>query len=87
MLHLAEDRVLPLSEAGSGESRAFRIQGLREGWAWAPRNWVQVSRDTGVGDPRTGTAEQGRALFQALAGRIASFLVDLANADLDDLYA
>lgn len=87
MLHLAGDLVLPLSEAGSGESRSFRMQALREGWAWAPRNWVQVSRDTGVGDPRGASEETGRAFFQALTRRIGGFLVELAAADLEDLYA
>ena len=86
MLHLAPQDVLPLSEAGSGESRAFKVQGLKEGWAWAPRNWVQVSRDTGVGDPRGGSAEKGASLFEDLSKRVASFLVDLAQADLEDLY-
>lgn len=87
MFHLAPDRVLPLSEAGSGESRAFRVKGLREGWAWAPRNWVQVSRDTGVGDPAGASAKEGEMLFEGLSRRIGSFLVDLARADLQDLYA
>ncbi|MFO8173634.1 MAG: creatininase family protein [Longimicrobiales bacterium] len=86
MLHLAPDRVLPLSEAGAGESRAFKVEGLREGWAWAPRNWVQVSRDTGIGDPRGGSGEAGEAFFRALTRRIGAFLVDLARADLEDLY-
>ncbi len=87
MLHLSPETVLPLSEAGSGESRAFRVQGLKEGWAWAPRNWIQVSRDTGVGDPAGATAAAGEALFGALTQRIGSFLVDLSRADLEDLYA
>ena len=87
MLHLAPDQVLPLSEAGSGESRAFKVKGLEEGWAWAPRNWVQVSRDTGVGNPAGASKEAGENLFRALTRRVGSFLVDLARADLEDLYA
>lgn len=87
MLHVAPDRVLPMAEAGSGVSRSFKVKGLREGWAWAPRNWVQVSRDTGVGDPSGASNEAGKAFFEALTGRIGGFLVDLAAADLEDLYA
>lgn len=86
MLHLAPETVLPLTEAGSGESRTFKVQGLKEGWAWAPRNWIQVSRDTGVGDPRGGSADKGASLLEGLSRRVASFLVDLAHADLEDLY-
>lgn len=87
MLHLAPDRVLPLQQAGPGEGRGFTIEALREGWAWAPRDWVQVTLDTGVGDPGKATAEAGAAFFRALTMRIKSFLVDLAAADLDALYA
>jgi creatinine amidohydrolase len=87
MLHLAPELVLPLEEAGPGRARRFRVAGLREGWAWAPRRWTQVTGDTGVGDPRAATAEKGAAFVRAVAERIAGFLVELAAADPDDLYA
>lgn len=87
MLHLVPDLVLPLAEAGSGHARRFRIAALREGWAWAERRWTEVTDDTGVGDPARATAEKGRRYAQAVTERLAAFLVDLAAADLDDLYA
>ncbi len=86
MMVLKPEWVLPLGEAGSGKAREFKIKGLREGWAWAPRNWVQVTGDTGVGDPAGATPEGGAALFQALVSRISSFLIDLDEADVQDLY-
>lgn len=86
MLHLAPDHVLSLAEAGDGRARTFRIEGLKNGWAWAPRNWVQVSSDTGVGDPRAAKGEKGAEFLGALASRIGQFLVDLAAADIEDLY-
>jgi creatinine amidohydrolase len=45
-----------------------------------------VSADTGVGDPRAATAAKGARYVQAVAERIAAFLVELAGADVDDLY-
>ena len=33
MQHLAPELVRPLDEAGPGAARAFRVRGLREGWA------------------------------------------------------
>lgn len=86
MLHLAPDLVLPLDEAGTGAERRFRIAGLREGWVWAPRQWTEVTTDTGVGDPRAATADRGERFFRATTTRIAGFLEDLARADLTDLY-
>jgi creatinine amidohydrolase len=86
MLHLRHDLVRPLSEAGSGDARAWRIRALREGWAWAPRDWSAVTDDTGVGDPAAATEAKGRAYLDRVCGELGTFLVDLAAADLDDLY-
>jgi creatinine amidohydrolase len=86
MLHLHPELVLPLREAGPGTARAFKVTALREGWAWAPRNWIQVTADTGVGDPAGATQELGDKFFRAVTERIASFFVELAAADVEDLY-
>jgi creatinine amidohydrolase len=86
MLHLASDLVLPPEDAGLGEAKRFKVQGLREGWAWAPRDWIQVTKDTGVGDPSGASAAKGEGFLGALTERISGFLVDLAGADLEDLY-
>ncbi len=86
MLYLTPDLVLPLTEAGAGQAKKFRISGLREGWAWAPRAWSEVTSDTGVGDPRAASIEKGFVYFHAVTEKIAEFLTDLARADLADLY-
>jgi len=86
MMHLVPDLVLPVSEAGDGSARRFRIAGLRERWVWAPRQWTSVSADTGVGNPHAASAEKGARYADVVAQRIAGFLTDLAAADLDDLY-
>ncbi len=86
MMHLAPELVRPLEEAGPGAEHPFRIHALREPWAWAPRQWRLATDDTGVGDPSAATADKGAAFFEACAGRLAAFLEELADADLDDLY-
>lgn len=86
MLHLAGDLVRPLGEAGPGKARRFKVKGLREGWAWAPRRWTQVTADTGVGDPRSATASKGERFFRAVTARIGEFLAELAASDPDHLY-
>lgn len=86
MLHVAPELVRPLSEAGDGAARGFRVRALREGWAWAPRAWTRVTADTGVGDPRGATAERGAEYAAALTARLADFLVELAGADPNDMY-
>jgi creatinine amidohydrolase len=86
MMHIAPDLVLPLTEAGNGNERKARIAAMREGWAWAPRRWTQVSADTGIGDPRAANREKGAAYLAAVAEKIGRFLIDLAAADPNDLY-
>jgi creatinine amidohydrolase len=86
LLHLAPEAVLPLTEAGDGRERRFRIGALREGWAWAPRDWRQITADTGVGNPKQSTAEKGRDYIEIVTQKLSQFFVDLAKADLAKLY-
>lgn len=86
MMHLAPELVRPLNDAGPGRARASKLTGVREGWAWAPRRWTQVTADTGIGNPAKATAEKGERYVNAAADRIADFLVELAALDLNDLY-
>jgi creatinine amidohydrolase len=86
MLHLAPDLVRPLEDAGPGTERRSKLAGIREGWAWAPRRWTQVSADTGIGNPALATAEKGAEFARQVTAKIADFLVELAAADPDDLY-
>ena len=86
MLHVAPHLVRPLAEAGPGAARQFRIAALRQGWAWAQREWSKVTADTGSGDPTAATAEKGAAFLEAVTTNIGQFLVELAAADPRDLY-
>ena len=86
MQFLAPELVLPLSQAGPGKERKFRIRALREGRAWSQRDWTRATADTGVGDPGAATPEKGERCFSLLTAEIADFLVDLASADTSDLY-
>lgn len=86
MQELFPELVLPLDRAGDGSVRVPRMKALRAGWAWTPRRWTQVTADTGVGDPRRGTAEKGRRYLADLTRTIGEFLVELAAADVEDLY-
>ena len=87
MMHIAPELVRPLSEAGDGRERRPKIAAMRDGWAWAPRRWTQVSADTGIGDPRGATPEKGAGYLAAVIDRLGQFLIDLAAADPTDLYA
>jgi creatinine amidohydrolase len=86
MMCFAPTLVLPLSESGKGAERKFKIHGLREGWVWAQRQWSQVTKDTGVGNPVAATSAKGKSYFETVTGKIGSFLVEIASADITNLF-
>lgn len=86
VMHLAPQQVRALSEAGSGKARKSKLTGIREGWAWAPRRWTQVTDDTGIGNPAKATAKKGRAYVNDAVDRIAQFLVELSALDTKQPY-
>ncbi len=86
MQYLAPDLVLPLSEAGEGAGKKFRIKALNEKWAWAERRWTQVTSDTGIGDPAAATPEKGEKCFNEVTGKISSFIIELCKADINNMY-
>lgn len=87
VMHLTPELVRPLDEAGDGAAKKFRITAIREGWAWSERKWLQVTKDTGVGDPRKATKEKGEKYFKAVIEKVSSFFVEVAQTRNDDLYA
>ena len=87
LLYLRPDLVSPLSEAGDGAAKKFKMKAIGEGWAWAERKWTQVTNDTGVGDPRQASAAKGEKYFKAVTARVSQFFVEVAKTDQDDLYA
>jgi creatinine amidohydrolase len=87
ILHLTPNLVRPLSEAGDGAAKKFSITAMREGWAWAERKWMQVTKDTGVGDPRKATKEKGEKYFKAVTEKVGQFFYEVAVVKNDDLYS
>ncbi|HEY8165823.1 MAG TPA: creatininase family protein [Gemmatimonadaceae bacterium] len=86
MMEIHPDLVLPLKDAGEGKAKSFRMAGIRDGVAWAQREWTKITEDTGVGDPSRATREKGARFRDAVCEKISKYLVELAEADLDDLY-
>lgn len=86
VMHLTPHLVRPLEEAGDGAAKKFRITAIREGWAWAERKWTQVTKDTGVGDPRKASAEKGARYFKAVTEKVAKFFQEVVEAKNSDMY-
>jgi creatinine amidohydrolase len=86
IMHLHPDLVLPKSEWGPGMNNTWKLQAMREKWAWAQRDWLRAQPDTGSGDPQHSTAEKGAEYLKAITSKLAGYLVELAAADPADLY-
>jgi len=86
MLHLRPDLVRPLDEAGPGKENKLKLKSFRDGLAWTERKWSLATNDTGIGDPRQATAEKGQVFFKDITEKMAEVFVDIAQANLRDLY-
>ena len=86
MQYLAPELVLPLTEAGKGIGKKFRIKALNENWAWAERKWSKVTADTGIGNPCHATPEKGEKCLRVVIKMVGDLITELAGADLNDMY-
>ncbi len=86
IMHIRPDLVRPLSEAGAGAAKTFKLSGFKEGWATAQRAWTQITADTGVGDPSAATPAKGEKYLRDCVRKLATFLIELHQTDNDDLY-
>lgn len=86
MQYLVPHMILPLNEAGSGNSKKFKIKAFNEKWAWAERKWSKVTSDTGIGNPFKATPEKGEKCFGEVVKKIGDFMSELAKADINDMY-
>jgi len=78
--------ILPLDEAGEGKAKKFKLDGLNDKTAWAPRRWNKVSEDTGIGNPKAATPEKGKKFLDDVTTKIGDYFVELAKCDVGDLY-
>ncbi|GAB5526184.1 MAG: creatininase family protein [Roseivirga sp.] len=86
ILHLKPELVLPKEHWGAGKEKKNKIKAFSEGWLWTERPWSQISEDTGVGNPAESTAEKGTKFFEAITQKLGQAMIEIAEADVDNLY-
>jgi creatinine amidohydrolase len=87
IMHYFPHLVLPLNEAGDGNAKSSKLKGVLNKTAWIPRQWNNVSEDTGIGNPKKASAEKGKKYLEDLTTKIGDFFVEMAQCDLEELYA
>lgn len=82
MLHLRPDLVF-MEECDDGSVKAPRLRAMQEGWVWYVRPWERLTQNSGYGDPRQASAEKGQRFLSACAERLAQFIKELSDAQVD----
>jgi len=72
--------------ADAGERRELRFEALRAGWISLTRPWHLLTTNSGSGNPHEATADKGAALAAAIVARVAPFLAELSQADIDSSF-
>lgn len=72
--------------ADNGAASPSRFAAIERGWISITRPWHLVSANTGLGDPKTATADKGRRLMDVLVERLGDFLIELAESPMDETF-
>ncbi len=75
-----------LEWADEGKVNEPRLKGIKEGWVKIVRPWHLLTTNSGYGNPKKATAEKGKAMVEASTDKIAEFLVELSNSEIDDKF-
>jgi creatinine amidohydrolase len=85
LLYLRPDLVLPIDKWGEGKEKKNKIKAFSEGWIWTERKWIQISEDTGIGNPKLATIDKGARYFNDVTMKISKLLCDLCEADIEKM--
>ena len=72
--------------ADDGTCRPTRFEAVNKGWVSITRPWHLLTTNSGAGYPHEATAEKGEQLMKVLVERISGFLVELADAEVDESF-
>ena len=86
MMYLKPELIRPLKEAGLGKDKKAKIKAFNEKWAWAERRWSQVTKDTGIGNPKKSTAKKGKKFFTDATDKMGDLMYDLCKIDVSKFY-
>jgi creatinine amidohydrolase len=75
-----------LATADAGTMAKTRFEAVNKGWIEMTRPWHLLTTNSGAGDPKSSTAEKGRAITEIVVGRLADFLVELSATPVDERF-
>ena len=78
--------LMQCEKADAGAAQPTRFDAINRGWVSITRPWHLVTTNTGLGDPAAASAEKGRRLMDLVVDRLSSFLIELAQAKMDERF-
>ena len=72
--------------ADDGATASSRFEAIERGWVSITRPWHLLTTNTGAGNPHAASAEKGRQVVELIVDRLAPFLLELSNAELDERF-
>ena len=72
--------------ADDGVAAMTRFEAVNRGWVSITRPWHLLTTNTGSGYPHAASAEKIHQLMPILVDRLATFLVELSNAKMDERF-
>ena len=75
-------QLVDLTLAGDGTYTPFCSKSLRSGIGWTPRNWMKVSKDTGIGNPHKATAGKGEKYANVVTDKLSQLFIEVVKEDI-----
>ena len=72
--------------ADDGAVNPTRFDAINNGWVSITRDWHLLTTNTGSGNPHPATADKGRQLMDVIVSRLAPFLVELSDSEIDEQF-
>ena len=72
--------------ADDGATAETRFEAVNQGWVSITRPWHLFTTNAGSGYAHAATPEKGRRLIEIIVSRLAPFLVELSQTDIDDKF-
>jgi len=72
--------------ADDGQVAKTRFEAVNRGWVSITRPWHLLTKNAGSGYPHAATADKGRRFMELLVDRLATFLVELSEAEIDERF-
>ncbi len=78
--------LVEIEKAKDGRARPFRFEALEKGWVKTSRRFSKLNDHCATADPANASAEKGVRYMDIVIERISDFLVELAEATIDELF-